>query len=128
MYSVASSQENCIQKGPVRAKTILLFRRKTRPRNQPNRNNGRQSDGEETNCKNLGIWLSIITTCTWLVFISYFTSVIHSENMRIEREIQKGESKIQIRDVYVSDYQKESLQGEYLTFVLDFYRYQKCTK
>ena len=70
--------------------TLIYHNRKTRPRNQAFRNDNRHTDDDEVQCKNLGIWMAIITTCTWLVFISYFTSVIHNENMRIQREVQKG--------------------------------------
>ncbi|XP_029732444.1 uncharacterized protein LOC109416999 isoform X3 [Aedes albopictus] len=68
-------------------------RRKTRTRT----NSGRHDDdhhrsavaGSHIDCKNFGLWLAILMTVMWLFIISYITSVVHSENRRLEIAIQK---------------------------------------
>lgn len=72
-----------------------VYFRKTRTRT----NSGRHDDdhhrsavaGSHIDCKNFGLWLAILMTVMWLFIISYITSVVHSENRRLEIAVQKGE-------------------------------------
>ncbi|XP_055608726.1 keratin, type II cytoskeletal 72 isoform X2 [Uranotaenia lowii] len=63
-------------------------RRKTRPRTTSVR---RDDDHvrSQIDCRNFGLWLAILMTILWLFIISYITSVVHSENRRLEIAIEK---------------------------------------
>ncbi|XP_065086574.1 uncharacterized protein LOC135708404 isoform X3 [Ochlerotatus camptorhynchus] len=63
-------------------------RRKTRPRTT----SARHDDDHRTShidCKNFSLWLAVMMTVMWLFIISYITSVVHSENRRLEIAILK---------------------------------------
>ncbi|XP_001661435.2 uncharacterized protein LOC5574423 isoform X3 [Aedes aegypti] len=66
-------------------------RRKTRSRTTSARHDDdhRSAAGSHIDCKNIGLWLAILMTVMWLFIISYITSVVHSENRRLEIAIQK---------------------------------------
>ncbi|XP_062542680.1 myosin heavy chain, embryonic smooth muscle isoform isoform X1 [Armigeres subalbatus] len=65
-------------------------RRKTRSRTTSVRHDDdRRPAGSHIDCKNFGLWLAILMTIMWLFIISYITSVVHSENRRLEIAIQK---------------------------------------
>ena len=40
-------------------------------------------------CKNLSLWIAILMTCGWLFILSYMTAVVHTENRRLEIQVQK---------------------------------------
>lgn len=65
-------------------------RRKTRSRTTSVRHDDdRRTAKSHIDCKNFGLWLAILMTIMWLFIISYITSVVHSENRRLEIAIQK---------------------------------------
>lgn len=71
-------------------------RRKTRHTGQLDRHGGGggagsillQNDGPAI-CQNLGIWIAIFMTSGWLLILSYMTTVVYTENRRLEQQITK---------------------------------------
>lgn len=47
-----------------------------------------QNDGPAL-CQNLGIWIAIFMTSGWLLILSYMTTVVYTENRRLEQQITK---------------------------------------
>lgn len=40
-------------------------------------------------CQNLGLWIAIFMSCGWLLILSYMTTVVYTENRRLETQISK---------------------------------------
>ncbi|XP_059619867.1 major antigen [Phlebotomus argentipes] len=40
-------------------------------------------------CKNLGLWISIVTTWCWLLILSYIIAVVNTGNRQLDRQLQK---------------------------------------
>ncbi|XP_063700693.1 uncharacterized protein LOC134830997 isoform X2 [Culicoides brevitarsis] len=63
-------------------------KRKTRSRTPAKHvNHGRESPCFQ--CKSFGLWAAVLMICSWLLIISYISSVVHAEYRRLEIELQK---------------------------------------
>lgn len=40
-------------------------------------------------CQNIGVWIAIFMTSGWLLILSYMTTVVYTENRRLEQQITK---------------------------------------
>uniref|UniRef100_A0A6B2ECF9 Uncharacterized protein n=1 Tax=Phlebotomus kandelakii TaxID=1109342 RepID=A0A6B2ECF9_9DIPT len=40
-------------------------------------------------CKNLGLWIAIVTTWCWLLILSYIIAVVNTGNRQLDRQLQK---------------------------------------
>uniref|UniRef100_A0A336MIF5 CSON015212 protein n=1 Tax=Culicoides sonorensis TaxID=179676 RepID=A0A336MIF5_CULSO len=63
-------------------------KRKTRSRTPAKHVNGGR-EGPCFQCKSFGLWAAVLMICSWLLIISYISSVVHAEYRRLEIELQK---------------------------------------
>uniref|UniRef100_A0A336MCJ5 CSON015119 protein n=1 Tax=Culicoides sonorensis TaxID=179676 RepID=A0A336MCJ5_CULSO len=63
-------------------------KRKTRSRTPAKHVNGGR-EGACFQCKSFGLWAAVLMICSWLLIISYISSVVHAEYRRLEIELQK---------------------------------------
>ncbi|XP_055678342.1 major antigen [Lutzomyia longipalpis] len=40
-------------------------------------------------CKNLGLWIAVVTTWCWLLILSYIIAVVNTGNRQLDRQLQK---------------------------------------
>lgn len=62
--------------------------RKTKPKNGQRQRKSSSSSGSDS-CKNVGVWVAIISNWCWLLILSYIISMIHSEYGQLDKQTGK---------------------------------------
>lgn len=64
----------------------MLYFRKTKPKNGHRHKKQLSNESSSTvGCKNIGIWVAIVTNICWLLILSYIVSVVHSQFAAMEK-------------------------------------------